>query len=73
MSDHFTALVVSVEPAPEGYYHGYNVSLNGVPLWFRPYDGSAEVEVAYEVTQALCEVLRAHTGRELPKEETDGA
>jgi hypothetical protein len=66
MSDHVTALVVSIEPAAGSYYQGYDVSLNGVPLWFRPYDGSSETEAATEVMQALCDVLRAHTGRALP-------
>lgn len=68
-----TGMTVSVELAPGGYYQGYNVFLNGQPLWFRPYDGSDTEEVVAEVTEALCEVLRAHTGRGLPKDDDDDA
>lgn len=74
MADHFTALVVSVEPAvPGGCYRGFDVELNGMPLWFRPYDGADWTEAVNEVTEALCEVLRAHTGRVLPGGEADDA
>jgi hypothetical protein len=63
-----TGMVVTVELSPDGYYEGYRVSLNGVPLWFRPYDGSDWTEAAHEAIEALCEVLRAHTGRTLNPE-----
>jgi len=64
-------VAVAVDLAPGGYYEGYRVSLNGVPLWFRPYDGSDWMVAAHEAIEALCEVLRAHTGRALATESDD--
>jgi hypothetical protein len=58
MKQHMTALFVTVEEPPGGYYSGWNVKLNGEPLWFRPYDGSDAQEAAYEVFSTLREMLR---------------
>lgn len=76
MTDHSSArivapIIITVEDAPGGYYQGYQVRLNGVPLWVRPYDGESWNQAAVEVTEALCEVLRAHTGRTRAEEDDD--
>lgn len=70
MTEHSSAryvspLLITVEDAPGGYYQGYAVRLNGVPLWVRPYDGESWDRAAVEVADALCEMLRAHTGNAL--------
>lgn len=58
MRKQMLALVVTVEEPSGGYYRGWNVKLNGEPLWFKPYDGSDAQEAAAEVVTTLCEMLR---------------
>lgn len=55
-----TALVVSVDT--NDYYRGYDVSINGVKVAHRPYDGSNAEEVEDEVAEALGVLLRQVTG-----------
>lgn len=64
---------ITVEVPPRGASDGWDVALNGVYLWRRPYDGYGPYEAAREVSEALCEVLRAHTGRALPAGDADDA
>lgn len=56
------ALVLDVEPAGSGYYHGYDVFLNGQLVGFRPYDGSDTEDVETEVVTALAQLVRAQLG-----------
>jgi hypothetical protein len=44
-------LLLEVEPA--GFYRGWNVNLNGVPIWHKPYDGSRAEEAADEFLAVL--------------------
>ena len=55
-------LVLDVEPAGSGYYHGYDVYLNGLHVGFRPYDGSDTDDVETEVVAALTRLLRTELG-----------
>lgn len=54
-------LVIDVENAP-AHHQGHNVYINNKPLWFRPYDGQPPAAAIAEVVEALCAVLRAHSG-----------
>jgi hypothetical protein len=73
MAERFTSdgiaigINITVEVPPGGRFDGWDVALNGVYLWRRPYDGYGPYEAAREVSEALCELLRAHTGRTLPE------
>lgn len=59
-----TALFITVDT--DGYYNGATVSINGVPVAHRPYDGSCAEEVEREAIEALGALLRRETG--WPKE-----
>jgi hypothetical protein len=54
------ALLVSIDT--RDYHGGYAVSINGVQIAHRPYDGSSAEEVEHEVIEALGELLRRETG-----------
>lgn len=54
------ALVVTVDTTD--YYRGFDVSINGVQVVHRPYDGSDAEEVEREVIEALRAILRRETG-----------
>lgn len=62
-----TALFISVDTTD--YYRGYTVSINGVPVAHRPYDGSNAEEVEREAVEALGALLRRETG--WPEKGTD--
>ena len=62
---------ITVEVPPGGRSDGWDVALNGVYLWRRPYDGYGPYEAAREVSEALCELLRTHVGRVLPEPDVD--
>lgn len=55
-----TALVVTVDAGD--YYRGFAVSINGVQVAHRPYDGSSAEDVEREVVEALGGLLRRETG-----------
>lgn len=55
-----TALILEADT--RDYYRGHTVSINGVQVAWRPYDGSCAEEVEREAIEALGAVLRRETG-----------
>lgn len=53
-------LLLEVEPA--GFHRGWDVSLNGIAMYHRPYDGSDAEQAADEFLAILGTLMRRETG-----------
>lgn len=62
-------LLLEVEGA--GLYNGWNVKLNGVPMYHKPYDGSDDEEAAEEFLTALGALIRREAGYPLLEDGDD--
>lgn len=64
-----TGLVLSV--STDNYYQGHEISINGVHVAHRPYDGSDADEVITEVAETFGALLRKATGWQEQREEDE--
>lgn len=65
-----TVLIEAREATPYSPYDGHWVCVNGLPAYWRPYDGSDTNDVEKEALRALGALLRVATGHpETPPQE----
>ena len=62
-------LMLEIEPA--GHGQGWNVKVNGVPMYHQPYDGSDAEQAAVRFLEVLGDLVRVESGYPEIDEEGD--
>lgn len=63
MADLKRPIPLLLEVEGVGLYQGWNLKINGVPMYHKPYDGSDSEAAAEEFLIALGALMRRETGR----------